>query len=138
MCVRSVRMCAYLCEKGRKEEPQQSVIERGVLAEGDVCEYPKDVFCFACTEARYGAYIDGLDVKDGELVVIEMGAGTSVPTIRMESEAMCEWRGAFLVRINPRESDVPSKLNGRAVGIPLGARDALTQIEKIMSEKRTE
>ena len=52
----------------------------------------------------------------GRLVVIECGAGTAVPTVRME----CERRGT-LIRINVREPDVPAD----AIGLAVGARDAL-------------
>ena len=41
-----------------------------------------------------------------ETVVIELGAGTAVPTVRWESERL-QGAGATLVRINPRQSHGP-------------------------------
>lgn len=40
-------------------------------------------------------------LNDASLVVIELGAGTAVPTVRYE----CERLGAPLIRINPREAE---------------------------------
>ncbi|SDJ51386.1 SIR2 family NAD-dependent protein deacylase [Microbulbifer yueqingensis] len=55
------------------------------------------------------------------LVVIECGAGTAIPTVRWESEAV----GGQLVRINPNEPE--SDLED-AIGIRLGAREAISAI----------
>ena len=58
-------------------------------------------------------------------VVIELGAGTAIPSVRVFGER----QRAPLVRINPRE---PAVDGGRAVGIALGALDALGRIERIL------
>ena len=54
-------------------------------------------------------------------VVIELGAGTDVPSVRH----MCAAQGAPLIRINPRE---PHVAPGQGVGIALGALAALTSL----------
>ena len=41
------------------------------------------------------------------VVVVEMGAGTAIPTVRMTSEQAAR-KGGTLIRINPREPQVPS------------------------------
>lgn len=51
-------------------------------------------------------------------VVIEIGAGRSLPRVRYFSEA----RRLPLIRINPREPQVPG---GKSVGLPMSALDAL-------------
>jgi NAD-dependent SIR2 family protein deacetylase len=53
-------------------------------------------------------------------VVIEIGAGTHVPTVRWFSETL----GEPLIRINPTEPDIP----GCGVSLPLGGLAALTGI----------
>jgi NAD-dependent SIR2 family protein deacetylase len=60
----------------------------------------------------------------GRVVVIECGAGTAIPTVRHFSEQTARHFGGLLVRINVRESDVPSG----HVGLPMGAKAALTEI----------
>jgi NAD-dependent SIR2 family protein deacetylase len=53
-------------------------------------------------------------------VVIEIGAGTHVPTVRSFSETL----GEPLIRINPTEPEIP----GRGVSLPLGGLAALSGI----------
>jgi NAD-dependent SIR2 family protein deacetylase len=47
-------------------------------------------------------------VAGKRMVVIECGAGTAIPTVRMQSERAARWSDGLLIRINPRESQVPS------------------------------
>jgi NAD-dependent SIR2 family protein deacetylase len=58
----------------------------------------------AAQRERFDAF---LEEEAGPLVVIELGAGTAIPTIRMISERLGRRPGARLVRVNPREPDVP-------------------------------
>ena len=61
-------------------------------------------------------------------VVIELGAGTEVPTVRYFSSRIVRQHQGSLIRINPREDVVP---DGYGVGIKLGALDALTRISAL-------
>ena len=64
------------------------------------------------------------------LVVIELGAGTAVPTIRYISEQVSNRiRDALVIRINLRESMI-SKPN---IALPMGALEALQKIEATLS-----
>jgi NAD-dependent SIR2 family protein deacetylase len=61
-----------------------------------------------------------------KLIIIELGAGTAVPTVRMQGEQIIsKASNAKLIRINPRESDI-SYDNG--VGVDKGALDGLQSI----------
>ena len=62
--------------------------------------------------------------RAGNIVVVELGAGLAVPTVRRQAELMSAATGA-LIRINPREPDVR---HGRGISIARGALDALTAI----------
>ena len=53
-------------------------------------------------------------------MVIEIGAGLHVPTVRWFSENL----GEPLIRINPTEPDIP----GRGVSLACGGLEALTAI----------
>jgi len=44
------------------------------------------------------------EMGDKKIVIIEIGAGTAVPTVRYESESILNSNNAHLVRINPRDS----------------------------------
>ena len=54
-------------------------------------------------EDRCEAWLNEVTYED--LVVIEMGAGTAIPTVRNQGNRW-ERAGATLIRINPRESQV--------------------------------
>ncbi len=66
------------------------------------------------------------DLGDRRLVIVELGAGKAVPTVRMQSESVASWKNACLIRINPREPEVPDPNND--VALPLGALDALEKL----------
>jgi len=61
---------------------------------------------------------------DDRTVVIEMGAGTAIPSIRRTSEDLGDM-GALVVRINPREPQIEA----RHVSLPVGALSGLTAID---------
>lgn len=56
------------------------------------------------------------------LLVIEIGAGTSIPTVRHFGE----FQASYLIRINPREADMPPHCRG--ISLPLSALPALQRI----------
>jgi len=66
------------------------------------------------------------------LVVIEIGAGLAVPTIRLKSEESCVTHvNSRLIRINPREPDVPREQD---IELRLGGLEALTLIDQCLQE----
>lgn len=60
------------------------------------------------------------------LVVIELGAGTHVPSVRNA----CQMAGGTLIRINPREY----RIEGTGISLPMGALEALSTIDNIIKE----
>jgi NAD-dependent SIR2 family protein deacetylase len=74
-------------------------------------------------EQRFGRWLES--VAGSRVVVVEMGAGSAVPTVRMTSEQVASRQGAMLIRINPREPHAP----GGHVGISAGAQEALAAID---------
>ena len=60
------------------------------------------------------------------LVIIEIGAGSAVPTVRMTSERLASRTDAMLIRINPREPQVPLG----HIGIPLSSLEAIHAINR--------
>jgi len=74
-------------------------------------------------ERRFASWLE--TVGGARFVIIEIGAGSAVPTVRMTSERVASRTGATLVRINPREPQVP---HGH-IGIPLSSLEALQAID---------
>ncbi|MBW2452423.1 MAG: NAD-dependent deacetylase [Deltaproteobacteria bacterium] len=69
--------------------------------------------------------------KGQALVVIEMGAGTAIPTIRHMSETIGQRFNATVIRVNPREAHIG---NGH-IPLPCGALEGLTEIENVLARR---
>jgi hypothetical protein len=57
-------------------------------------------------------------------VVIEFGAGSSVPTVWRE----CELRGGQLIRVNPRDTGAPPG----SIVLPVGALQAIEAVDRMI------
>jgi NAD-dependent SIR2 family protein deacetylase len=75
---------------------------------------------------RYQSWLRS--TRGARLAVIECGAGTGVPTVRLESERVAARFGATLVRVNVRDPHVPP---GDHIGVPLGALEALAALDRL-------
>jgi NAD-dependent SIR2 family protein deacetylase len=64
-------------------------------------------------------------MADSRVVVIESGAGTAVPTVRLYCQDAADRLDATLIRINPREPEVAAG----HISLPMGALEALTRID---------
>ncbi len=82
------------------------------------------------TDAQESLFEAFLGANGGRpAAVVEMGAGTAIPTMRALSERLGRRRGVTVVRINPREPwiDAPH------LSIPDGALAALERIEALLA-----
>ena len=64
-------------------------------------------------------------------VVIELGAGTDIPTVRNFGTRVVRHHGGHLVRINPRECGIA---NSAEIGLRMGAVEALRGIAAALGE----
>jgi hypothetical protein len=78
-------------------------------------------------EARFERFQD--QHADRRIAVIEMGAGTAIPTIRATSERL-GWRNdkATVIRINPREPEIKPP----HISLACGALDGLRRIDEAL------
>ena len=67
-------------------------------------------------------------------VVIELGAGTAIPSVRHFSQRVIQQFNGQLIRINPDESKVPAP---RDVGLPVGALAGLSAIARVLGDRFT-
>ncbi|MFO7831087.1 MAG: Sir2 family NAD-dependent protein deacetylase [Desulfuromonadaceae bacterium] len=77
-------------------------------------------------EQQFRAFLG--EHADPDLLVIELGAGTAVPTIRHLSNRLGSTYGASVVRINPREAQIQAP----HLSISLGALEGLEQIKQYL------
>lgn len=73
---------------------------------------------------RFMDWVHTVQQNQQKLVIIELGAGSAVPTVRHTSETLVHEYGGILIRINPREHNVPVG----NISIPLGAEEGIKKI----------
>jgi len=81
--------------------------------------------------ARKDQALESFLAKTKQLVVIELGAGTEVATVRAFSERIAKLYHATLIRINPREPDCD--VTG-SMGVPMAALAALQAIDELVQD----
>jgi len=71
-----------------------------------------------------------------KLAIIEFGAGTAVPTVRIFSEDLAarHYEYATLIRVNPREAFVDSDMVLNPISIEDGALSSLKKIRAHLDE----
>jgi len=113
-------------EEGFKaKEPLPNCPYCGAMARPNILMFGDFSWEYSRTDAqrdRLTTWMDTLEREGAKLAIVEMGAGTAVPTVRNTSEQIAKRFDIPLIRINPRESF------GAEIEIPMGALDALTKI----------
>lgn len=69
------------------------------------------------------------DNREVPLAVVELGAGTAIPTIRSLSERLGSQYGGEVIRINPREAQISSPF----ISLSCGALEGLQGIESVLT-----
>lgn len=112
-------------ENLRAEGDLPSCPHCGGLARPNILMFGDGGWLFERTEHQALRYREWLGrLANQSLVIIELGAGEAVPTVRHE----CERARGQLIRINPRDTDAP----GDAIVVEMGALEALNQIADII------
>jgi NAD-dependent SIR2 family protein deacetylase len=76
-------------------------------------------------EERLEQWLNKIKYKNLKPVIIEIGAGKAVPTVRMFSERIANEFYTPLIRINPRDYEVPTS---KDVSIPTGGLEGILKI----------
>lgn len=94
---------------GRARDPLPQCTACSAMARPNVLMFGDGTWDDARTAAQHQRFRAWLrEVGDRPLVVVECGAGTAIPSVRMFSESLQRSQQAVLVRINPREEQGPS------------------------------
>lgn len=115
-------------ESIRAMEPLPHCPHCGGLARPAVLMFNDGQWVSRRTEEQQERWRQWLTLQQGKRVaILEIGAGVAVPTVRLASERLADvslWN-ATLIRINPREPEVP----GNHLSIPSAALAALRQLD---------
>jgi NAD-dependent SIR2 family protein deacetylase len=79
-------------------------------------------------ERRLKAWL--YSIAGARVVVVECGAGTAIPTVRLSCQDVARRYGGTLIRINPREPEVPEG----QISLPMGAVEALSELDRRLQE----
>eukprot|EP01119_Soliformovum_irregulare_P000414 TRINITY_DN10288_c0_g1_i1.p1 TRINITY_DN10288_c0_g1~~TRINITY_DN10288_c0_g1_i1.p1 ORF type:complete len:307 (+),score=70.76 TRINITY_DN10288_c0_g1_i1:166-1086(+) len=92
---------------------------------------------YAVQEENYTNWFKEIEQNGAKLVIIEIGAGKAVPTVRRESEMIVsKLPGSHLIRINPvmTDSKIPGSLQGGGhIAITLNGEVALIELDKLVN-----
>ena len=78
-------------------------------------------------QAAFSSWLQSLD-RQIRLAVIEFGAGSGIPTVRNQSERLAAaFPNSILVRVNPREADIPATFRG-SYSLSMGAAAATAHL----------
>lgn len=78
-------------------------------------------------QSRFSEWVARLARCSAKLAVVELGAGTAIPIVRYTSERVLRTVSGTLIRINPREHEVPSG----QIGLPLAAAEGIQRISEL-------
>lgn len=109
----------------RARPPLPNCQHCGGLARPNVLMFGDSEWLEDRTEQQYSRYEAWRkQIRTARLVVIEIGAGTAVPTVRLE----CESAGGTLIRINPWEADAQDGI----ISVVQEALAALIQLKDVL------
>ncbi|WP_201352752.1 SIR2 family NAD-dependent protein deacylase [Hydrogenimonas urashimensis] len=73
-------------------------------------------------QKRFEDFLQRLYVKKLKLAIVEIGAGTAVPTVRLTGERIARELNTKLIRINPREPQINPSLG---YSVPMGGLEGI-------------
>ena len=109
----------------KAQEPLPACPFCGAMARPNILMFGDYTWEYARTDGQRGRlvqWMDRLEEEGARLAIVEMGAGTAVPTVRNTSEQIAQRFSVPVIRINPRESF------GAEIELPMGALEALEKI----------
>lgn len=103
----------------------------GALARPNILMFGDDTWISARTNSQAARLSRRLE-QASRPVVVEIGAGSAIPSVRYFSHEVLQRHGARLVRINPTEAAVPGTDH---IGLPCRALEALLAIDALLARR---
>jgi NAD-dependent SIR2 family protein deacetylase len=115
----------------RATKPLPACLQCGALARPNILMFNDWGWDSSRADLQHRNMAQWLDSLSGaRLVIVECGAGQAIPTVRSTCERVAQLCGATLIRINPREPEVPPG----QISLPIGALAALRLLEHAAAE----
>jgi hypothetical protein len=118
----------------RAAEPFPACPRCGGLARPNVLMFGDGGWDDAATgaqTARLEQWLGEVGAARAPLAIVECGAGTAVPTVRLTGERLARVLGATLIRINVREPEAPPG----AVSLALAARAGIELLDAQLTRR---
>ncbi|KPJ59798.1 MAG: NAD-dependent deacetylase [Latescibacteria bacterium DG_63] len=109
------------------KDPLPSCTNCGLVARPNVLMFGDWFWNPRRTEAqglRFSRWLQSVRGDNLRLTIVEIGAGRSIPTVRSTSEYVTRLHDATLIRINPRDCEVPPG----QLSVPMGAAEGIKSI----------
>ncbi len=110
-------------------EPLPKCIHCNAIARPNILMFGDFSFIADRTESqefRFNLWLERIIDLNQKLVIIEIGAGKAVPTVRWKSEQIAKISNGYLIRINPVDYQVPTDIN--AISLPTTGLEGLKAI----------
>jgi NAD-dependent SIR2 family protein deacetylase len=114
----------------RAAEPLPACPECGALARPNILmfgDFDWDPDRSVAPSDLLHGWLTSVAAAGARLAIVEFGAGRAVPTIRYTCERAAREAGGTLVRVNPREPEVPLG----HIALPMSALEALRAIDQL-------
>lgn len=101
----------------------------GAVARPNILLFGDSMYLSHRSERQQEGLIQWINGEQADsLAIIECGAGTAIPTVRLTTENLMRQVGCPLIRINVHESEGPLG----ALSLPMGAAEALGRIDELL------
>ncbi len=111
-------------DKFRAKEPLPRCIKCDAIARPNILMFGDWKWIEDREREQRKRFLNFIEKAENSLAIIEFGAGLAVPTVRMMGEDISFAYKAPLIRVNPRDDEVP-KGN---VSLAMGAKEAILRI----------
>ncbi len=120
----------------RAAEPHPTCVACGGMARPNILMFSDFGFDEERQDAQQRRYAGWLERQRGKrITVVECGAGTAIPTVRAQGEQLAKHLGATLVRLNPREPEVPRGQHGFSLGAQAGLEALADAIRRVSVQR---
>jgi len=88
-------------------------------------------------EKQFEQWLHNVQHNNGSIAVIEIGAGSAVPTVRLQSQAVLAYSKATLIRVNPEEPQIPKTYSSQHLSVKHDSLEFLEAVHDLLYPSST-